>query len=358
MQSINILQKIIFLLETCYVVSSFIGPGKVYNVRAFGATGNGVSSDSPAFLSAWAAACHSTGTATILVPAGFTYLLASPTDFSGAGCSATLILEVDGLVVAPKSPSAWKSSGASAHWIQFTDCTRFTLQGNGIFDGSGAAFWAKGGSSRPMAIRFLRATNVQVLGITIRNSPMVHLKFNNCNGGLIKGVTISAPANTPNTDGIHFQTAVSNFEVADCKIGTGDDCVSVGTGTSSVSIHDTICGPGHGISNAHLVQQRDYGRRRKPHLYRPILRWRFWQKQCGPIELHFLHQYQRNHHLAGCSLSQLHFRIDAARQLSQTHGRHFNSEQRRQRNLWLLGSPSLQQFFFLVFVFAAGRPRG
>lgn len=52
------------------------------------------------------------------------------------------------------------------------------------------------------------------------------------------------------------------------------------------------------------------------------------------------------------------FRIDAARQLSQTHGRHFNSEQRRQRNLWLLGSPSLQQFFFLVFVFAAGRPRG
>ncbi|CAK9855807.1 unnamed protein product, partial [Sphagnum jensenii] len=220
----------------------------VYNVRAFGANGNGVSSDSPAFLSAWAAACHSTGTATILVPAGFTYLLASPTDFSGAGCSATLILEVDGLVVAPKSPSAWKSSGASAHWIQFTDCTRFTLHGKGIFDGSGAAFWAKGGSSRPMAIRFLRATNVQVLGITIRNSPMVHLKFNNCNGGLIKGVTISAPANTPNTDGIHFQTAVSNFEVADCKIGTGDDCVSVGTGTSSVSIHDTICGPGHGIS--------------------------------------------------------------------------------------------------------------
>ncbi|CAK9235972.1 unnamed protein product [Sphagnum troendelagicum] len=426
------------------IVSSFYGSGKVYNVRAFGANGNGVSSDSPAFLSAWTAACHSTGTATILVPAGFTYLLASPTDFSGAGCSATLILEVDGLVVAPKSPSAWKSSGASAHWIQFTDCTRFTLQGKGIFDGSGAAFWAKGGSSRPMAIRFLRATNVQVLGITIRNSPMVHLKFNNCNGGLIKGVTISAPANTPNTDGIHFQTAVSNFEVADCKIGTGDDCVSVGTGTSSVSIHDTICGPGHGIRiptsneslrvgfrlaasgawergtpllvsrtfqsstlcssarltavgsrplrNAHLVQQRDYGRRRKPHLYRPILRWWFWQKQCGPIELHFLHQYQRNDHLAGSSLSQLQyhsrmltsrheqhqpgahkqpaawvlllrvlwnsFRIDAARQLPQTHGRHFNSEQRRQRNLWLLGSPSLQQFFFLVFVFAAGRPRG
>jgi hypothetical protein len=59
-------------------------------------------------------------------------------------------MQVDGLVVAPKSPSAWKSSGASAHWIQFTDCTRFTLKGKGIFDGSGAAFWAKGGSSRPM----------------------------------------------------------------------------------------------------------------------------------------------------------------------------------------------------------------
>jgi hypothetical protein len=50
------------------------------------------------------------------------------------------------------------------------------------------------------------------------------------------------------------------------------------------------------------------------------------------------------------------FRIDAARQLSQTHGRHFNTEPRRQRNLWLLGGQYLQQFFFLAFVFAAGRP--
>ena len=29
---------------------------------------------------------------------------------------------------------------------------------------------------------------------------------------------------------------------------TGDDCISIQTGSSSIYIHDVNCGPGHGIS--------------------------------------------------------------------------------------------------------------
>lgn len=71
------------------------------------------------------------------------------------------------------------------------------------------------------AIRFLKGTNVAVLGITLKNSPQVNLKFNWCTGGLIKGVTILCPGNSPNTDGIHLQTSVYNFVIEDCVIESG-----------------------------------------------------------------------------------------------------------------------------------------
>ncbi|KAG6486846.1 hypothetical protein ZIOFF_055426 [Zingiber officinale] len=52
-----------------------------YNVRDFGAKGNGVTDDSQAFMEAWKKACASSGRTKVLVPAG-TYFL-NPIEFSG-----------------------------------------------------------------------------------------------------------------------------------------------------------------------------------------------------------------------------------------------------------------------------------
>ncbi|GLJ35550.1 hypothetical protein SUGI_0714850 [Cryptomeria japonica] len=63
----------------------------------------------------------------------------------------------------------------------------------------------------------------------------------------IVGITIQAPESSPNTDGIDtFQS--TNIVIKDSTIGTGDDCVGIGDGSSNININDITCGPGHGIS--------------------------------------------------------------------------------------------------------------
>jgi polygalacturonase len=62
----------------------------------------------------------------------------------------------------------------------------------------------------------------------------------------VKGVRVSAAGNSPNTDGIHVSSSTS-VTILNSRIGTGDDCVSIGPGTSNLWIENVACGPGHGI---------------------------------------------------------------------------------------------------------------
>ncbi|KAH0699265.1 hypothetical protein KY284_013480 [Solanum tuberosum] len=58
---------------------------------------------------------------------------------------------------------------------------------------------------------------------------------------------VLAQGNSKNTDGIHVKLS-SGVSIVNSQIGTGDDCVSIGPGTSNLWIEGIACGPGHGIS--------------------------------------------------------------------------------------------------------------
>ena len=58
---------------------------------------------------------------------------------------------------------------------------------------------------------------------------------------------IVSPRDSPNTNGIHV-SASRHVVIQNCKIATGDDCVSVVTQSSDIEINKLVCGPGHGIS--------------------------------------------------------------------------------------------------------------
>lgn len=63
----------------------------------------------------------------------------------------------------------------------------------------------------------------------------------------ITNLKITAPDDSPNTDGMHFSNA-TNILMTDCIIGTGDDCISIGTGSKNMVFSKLQCGPGHGLS--------------------------------------------------------------------------------------------------------------
>lgn len=92
-----------------------------------------------------------------------------------------------------------------------------------------------------------------VSGLKSLNSEQFHMMIFSSQGITVQGAKISAPANSPNTDGIHIQMS-SDVTITGSTIKTGDDCVSMGEGATNVWIEQVNCGPGHGIRLvAHLI---------------------------------------------------------------------------------------------------------
>ena len=53
------------------------------------------------------------------------------------------------------------------------------------------------------------SSNLTVRDLCIENSPQFHVKFDGCDGVHIEGLSISSPALSPNTDGIHIENTKS-----------------------------------------------------------------------------------------------------------------------------------------------------
>ncbi|KAI9089942.1 hypothetical protein K1719_028912 [Acacia pycnantha] len=66
---------------------------------------------------------------------------------------------------------------------------------------------------------------VQISNLTLLNSPFWNLHPVYRSNIIIQGLTIIAPVNSPNTDGIH-PDSFTNTRIEDCYIVSGDDCVA------------------------------------------------------------------------------------------------------------------------------------
>ncbi|KAK4764405.1 hypothetical protein SAY87_013843 [Trapa incisa] len=254
--------------------------GRTFNVMDFGAKGDGTTDDTKAFEDAWAAACKAEAS-TVLVPGEYEFFV-GPISFSGPNCQPDITFQLDGTIYAPTEPKVWGSRGL-LWWIEFTKLKGITVQGTGTIDGRGSVWWedamfdgpvdgetklivplndtaeenppmpvrselsAKMPTIKPTALRFYGSFNVTVTGITIRNSPQCHLKFDNCIGVAVHDMAVSSPGDSPNTDGIHLQNS-KDVLIRGTDLACGDDCISIQTGCSNVYIHNVNCGPGHGIS--------------------------------------------------------------------------------------------------------------
>ncbi|WOL11252.1 polygalacturonase-like [Canna indica] len=214
-----------------------------YNVQDFGAKPDGRTDAAKPFLAAWAAACGSSKAATIIVPAG--RFLVSQALFKGPCKNKALRMFIQGTLLAPSGYSD------ATLWITFKYVEGLSVYG-GTLDGRGQAFWAckKAGRSCPFGATSLtigQSKNVLLSGMTMINSEVFQMSIFASNGVTVKGAKIIAPGDSPNTDGIHVQMS-SFVTITGSSMTTGDDCISMGAGTTDVRIEKIYCGPGHGIS--------------------------------------------------------------------------------------------------------------
>ncbi|KAL5056605.1 hypothetical protein RYX36_037287 [Vicia faba] len=100
---------------------------------------------------------------------------------------------------------------------------------------------------RPQAVTFHGCKNLRVKNIRFKDAQKMHVSFERCFNVFVSNLVVRAPENSPNTDGIHV-TETQNIHITSCDIGTGDDCISIISGSKNVQATNITCGPGHGIS--------------------------------------------------------------------------------------------------------------
>ncbi|XP_057485873.1 exopolygalacturonase-like [Actinidia eriantha] len=228
---------------------------RVFDVTRYGAVPNGATETSLAFLAAWRDACAHPGNATLLVPNGTFFI--GPVTFEGPCHNQhSPTVTIRGILKAPSRLSSFPTST----WIVFRKLHGLNLTGETdttTLDGQGAKAWALGSSdkknkplNRPIvfaSLKFAHVSNGVIRNIGLLNSKNFHMSFSHCKDIVVDGVKITAPWNSPNTDGIHISGS-TNIRITSSTIGVGDDCVSIGPGTTNISIVNVMCGPGHGIS--------------------------------------------------------------------------------------------------------------
>uniref|UniRef100_A0A7N2L8L5 Polygalacturonase n=1 Tax=Quercus lobata TaxID=97700 RepID=A0A7N2L8L5_QUELO len=184
--------------------------GQVFNVKSYGGQPN--ADITQALTKAWKAACAVAGSKVVIL-AG-TYKLGAVSLLGP--CKGAIEFQLQGTLQAP-------SNVGTDFWVSFKRIDSLTVSGGGVFDGKGQTAWQKNSCAKNY--------NCKTLPINLQ----------------IQHVTITAPGDSPNTDGIHIGHS-SKITINNAKIGTGDDCVSIGDGAQDVIVNQVICGPGHGIS--------------------------------------------------------------------------------------------------------------
>ncbi|XP_028783916.1 polygalacturonase-like [Neltuma alba] len=228
------------------LASSIMAQPVVFDIRKYGGAPNGDLTSSLA--RAWKTACASTSASKILVPKS-TYSLRQ-IELNGP-CKAPIELHIEGNIAAPENPNQFDGD---AQWIRFGYIDSLTLSGGATFDGRGSIAWKQNNCHQTwnckklsMNFGFSFMNNSIIQDITSKHSKHFHVNVLGCRNITFNKFTIEAPAESPNTDGIHIGRS-TQVKILDSNIGTGDDCISLGDGSRQVSVENVTCGPGHGIS--------------------------------------------------------------------------------------------------------------
>jgi hypothetical protein len=234
--------------------------GRLFDVRSYGAAGNGAAKDTAAIQKA-IDACHDAGGGIVYFSAG-SYL----TGTIQIKSNVTLYLHVGATLQGSNrladyglfgqiSPNP-NAEAQPRHLVYAKNAENIGIAGRGRIDGSGRSFWRlmskaeieevllqrpEGGKvaqdwwrwrDRPaQMVHFEDCKNVRLEGVRLENSPYWTVHQLRCESVFIEGITIRNPLYGPNVDGVDVDSC-SNVTISNCDIYTCDDAIVVFCGSS------------------------------------------------------------------------------------------------------------------------------
>lgn len=146
---------------------------------------------------------------------------------------------------------------ANNRYLNFLNADKISnikITGDGTVDGQGQPWWQAYDAGtlvprRPQLIYMEDCSNIEISDIHTLNPPNTHFSLKACTNVVFDNVTITAPANSHNTDGINI--SATHVLIKDCNIQTGDDNIAINTGSfasGDIIVKNCHFGYGHGLS--------------------------------------------------------------------------------------------------------------
>jgi len=200
-----------------------------FDVRAFGATGNGATKDTTAFQRALNA-CAAAGGGEVIVPAG-NYLIGSIELRSGTTlrlANGANLLGSPDLEDYPIVKVRWEGKWIDGHraLISAYDANHIGIVGPGKISGN-PVLGGRQMPRRPVIIEPINCTDVRLEGFSTEHRSMWSIHPTYCENVVAKDLTIRSTGG--NGDGIDVDSC-QHVRIENCDIATGDDCIALKSG--------------------------------------------------------------------------------------------------------------------------------
>lgn len=223
------------LLATFYSLVSLAQ--SVYNVKDFGAKGDGVTDDAIAIQNT-INKCSREGGGRVLFPRGGVFV-AGPLELKS---NIELYLEPTAVLRANPDESIYhmsafgKNEGEGMLWIYANHAENISICGRGTIDGNGISFMGTELDDsyelkpvttfdpRPHPLTLIDVKHLLIRDVTICNGAYWTVHLVGCDDALIDGISLLNNLKIRNGDGIDLDHS-RNVRIANCHITSGDDCI-------------------------------------------------------------------------------------------------------------------------------------
>lgn len=226
-----------FILMLIIAAGTNVNAQRIFEIKKFGAKGDGKTNDAFAIQKA-IDACSRNGGGTVLVPGSCTFI-SGPVELK-----SNIDLHIESGAVIKASPdeklyskSAFRENkGEGTMWISGENIENVSITGMGEINGNGIAFMGaeledsyvlkpfKIVDPRPHVLTIIGGKNIRIHDIHIGNSAYWTVHLAGCNDVVISGITLLNSIKVRNSDGIDVDHS-KNVRISNCYIESGDDCI-------------------------------------------------------------------------------------------------------------------------------------